>query len=138
MPRRRRPACCAWTRRSAGSSRPRSASSRAAWPRPGASSRTSTCWRGASPRRWRPCASRAVALYADPERISARIQPHAPGFVELPEWVEIDLVSVVGPGVLSAALADAKARGFIDDEHGYAQAIEAEIARVRGRDAEAL
>lgn len=83
-------------------------------------------------------ARRAVALYADPERISSRIQPHAPGFVELPEWVELDLVSVVGPGVLSAALADARSRGFIDDEHGYAQAIEAEIARVRGRDAEAL
>jgi tetratricopeptide (TPR) repeat protein len=81
---------------------------------------------------------RAVALYADRERLSSRIQPHAPGFVELPEWVENDLVSLVGPGVMAAALADARARGFVDDEHGYAQALEAEIARARGRDAAAL
>lgn len=81
---------------------------------------------------------RAIALYADRERLSSRIQPHAPGFVELPEWVENDLVSLVGPGVMAAALADARARGFVDDEHGYAQALEAEIARARGRDALAL
>jgi hypothetical protein len=45
---------------------------------------------------------------------------------------------VLGPGVLAAALADARGRGLVDDAHGYAQAYAAEIARLRGRDAEAL
>ncbi len=81
---------------------------------------------------------RAVALYADAELLSGRLQPHAPGFVELAEWMELDLASVIGPGVLAAALSEARARGLVDAEHGYADAYEAEIARVRGRDAEAI
>jgi len=81
---------------------------------------------------------RAVAFYADTELLSGRLQPHAPGFVELAEWVELDLASVVGPGVLAAALAEARARGLVDDQHGYGEAYEAEIARLRGRDAQAI
>ncbi len=81
---------------------------------------------------------RAVSLYADASVLSSRLQPHAPGFIELAEWIELELPAVVGPGVLAAALAEARARGLVDDAHGYAQAYEAEIARLRGRDAAAL
>jgi hypothetical protein len=86
---------------------------------------------------WR-AARRAAALYTDAQLLSSRLEPHAPGYVELGEWMELDLVQIVGPGALAVALDRARGRGLLDGERGYERAFEAEIASARGRHAEAL
>jgi len=81
---------------------------------------------------------RAAVLFADDRILRSRIRPYAPGYVMIPEWIELDLVDVLGPGVMAAALADARAAGADGAERPYHLAFEAEIAFEQARHRDAL
>ncbi len=81
---------------------------------------------------------RAAALVAHERILGATVRPYLAGSVEIPEWIETEIVDLVGPGVLKAALAKAKERETLAEAQGYFLAYEAEIAFVRGRHAETV
>jgi len=81
---------------------------------------------------------RAAALIARERILDATVRPYLAGSVEIPEWIEPEIVDVVGPGVLQAALSKARERETLAAAEGYFLAYETEIAYLRGRDQEAL
>lgn len=80
----------------------------------------------------------AVARFSNWRLLSSRVQPHAPGFARIPEWIDSDLIELLGPGVMAGALERARAAGLVTGEHGYDQAMAAEIALLRSLDRQAL
>jgi tetratricopeptide (TPR) repeat protein len=80
---------------------------------------------------------RTLALVSDGRLLSSRIQARPPGFARVPEWIEPDLVPLLGAGVTAEALATARAERLVDDANGYPQVFEAEIAWRDGRVREA-
>lgn len=47
---------------------------------------------------------RAAEVLADPERLLSTLRPECPGSLELPNWMDAEVVGLVGPGVAQAAL----------------------------------
>lgn len=60
--------------------------------------------------RWRAWRSgRAAAeILADPERLLTTLRPECPGSIELPPWLDAEVITVVGPGVALAAIAQSR------------------------------
>ncbi len=81
---------------------------------------------------------RAAALLADERVLLATIRPYLAGSVEIPEWIEPELVALLGPGVVAAAVDKARARETLDEAEGYFLAYEAEVAYLQGRERDAL
>ncbi|MCG8456333.1 MAG: hypothetical protein MI919_08625, partial [Holophagales bacterium] len=54
-------------------------------------------------------ARRATSQMADTRILDATLRPYLAGSVELPEWLEPELVSALGPGVIRAALKRTRA-----------------------------
>lgn len=78
-------------------------------------------------------ARRAASLVSSSERILlATLRPYLAGSLELPEWIEPELVAALGPGVAAAAVERARraeAQDVIAQEaEGYFDAFDAEIA----------
>lgn len=76
---------------------------------------------------------RAAALVADRRRLVSTVRPYLAGSVEIPEWLAPELVGAAGPGVVAAALADAREVETLPDAEGYFLAWESEIEFHRGR-----
>jgi len=91
-------------------------------------------------RRLRAWASgrRAAALLADERTLLATLRPYLAGAVEIPEWIAPELCSILGPGVVSAALGKARARETLPAASGYFRAWETEIAWLQGRARDAV
>jgi tetratricopeptide (TPR) repeat protein len=87
-----------------------------------------------------PDEERAIAVLADDERLTLTLRPYQDGGLEpCPPWVASDLVGLLGPGVVGAALARARrADASFPDATPYYDAIEAEIALARGEPRRAL
>lgn len=83
-------------------------------------------------------ARRAAALLADERILLATLRPYLAGAVELPEWLEPELVSALGPGVVRAALDDARNAETLAEAEGYFLAYEAEAAFLAGDEKGAL
>jgi tetratricopeptide (TPR) repeat protein len=83
-------------------------------------------------RAWR--ATRIAATHLRPAALAARIAPHAASEIEIPEWIEPDLVAIVGSEIMERAL-EAAAR---DPGDGYAHAYFAETELQRGQPVRAL
>jgi tetratricopeptide (TPR) repeat protein len=81
---------------------------------------------------------RAAALLARQRILVSTVRPYLPGGVEIAEWVQLELPSLLGPGVLSAAVREARRIESLEDARGYFSAFEAEIARLSGSDRETL
>ncbi len=81
---------------------------------------------------------RAAARMANARTLAATLRPYLAGSVELPEWLEGELVRIVGPGVMAAALDDARRSETLVGAVGYFDAFSAEIALRQGRDAAAM
>lgn len=71
---------------------------------------------------------RAAALFADRELMLNRFRPYAPLDVHIPEWVEPELVSMLGTGVSRQILEEARRGGAFMLNEGYYHAYGAEIA----------
>lgn len=75
---------------------------------------------------------RAASLFADIEVLQSRLRPYAPLDVHIPEWLEQEMVSLVGTGVMSAALEQARSNGAFQLNAGYYHAYATEIAALNG------
>lgn len=89
--------------------------------------------------RWRAWTSarRAASLLGERRRLVATLRPYLAGSVEIPEWVEPELTAILGPGVVAAALAEARQSETLAGASGYFDAFAAEIALLQGREGEA-
>ncbi|MCK6550375.1 tetratricopeptide repeat protein [Myxococcota bacterium] len=83
---------------------------------------------------------RAAEVLADEERLTSSLRPECPGSIELPEWLDAEVVHVVGPGVALAAIAKARAEETLPRAQAdlIFRALEAEAFLAKGDDAEAL
>lgn len=81
---------------------------------------------------------RAAALFADIDVLQSRVRPYAPLDVHIPEWLEQDMVSLVGTGVMTGALERARANGAFQLNEGYYHAYSAEIAALNGNSRKVL
>ena len=69
----------------------------------------------------------AASLLADSEVLQNRLRPYAPLDVHIPEWLESEIVNIMGTGVISAALEESKANGAFQLNEGYYHAYSTEI-----------
>lgn len=83
---------------------------------------------------WRS-ARHAASLFADQETLQNRMRPYAPLDVHIPEWIEPELIRLMGPGVMQNLLEDAAAQGVFALNEGYFHAWQTEIAARRGQPA---
>ncbi|MEL7060537.1 MAG: hypothetical protein AAGN46_10970 [Acidobacteriota bacterium] len=72
---------------------------------------------------------RAAALSADRRRLLATLRPYLAGSLELPEWLEPEMVDMLGAGVVASALDAAIAEENLDAADGYFTAARVEIVR---------
>ncbi len=82
---------------------------------------------------------RARGLLADERVLLHTAAPYGAGSVILPEWLQPDLVEVVGAGPIAAVLREARARAdLVPGDEGYLLALEAEVAHQLGRPEQAV
>src|SRR5690606_27658781 len=86
---------------------------------------------------WRS-ARHAASLFANTETLQNRLRPYAPLDVHIPEWVEPELVTVLGEGVISSILEQTLAGGAFRLNEGYYHAYHAEIAAQKGQESRTL
>ncbi|MDT8428899.1 MAG: hypothetical protein RQ757_09050 [Pseudomonadales bacterium] len=86
---------------------------------------------------WRS-ARHAASLFADRETLKNRLRPYAPLDVHIPEWMELELVDIMGPGIIAAALDEARAEGMFSLNEGYYFSYRTGIAWSRRQTAEVL
>ena len=75
---------------------------------------------------------RAASLFADFEVLQSRVRPYAPLDVHIPEWIEPEIVSLVGTGIMSEVLEQARENGAFQLNDGYYYAYLNEIGAVDG------
>lgn len=83
---------------------------------------------------WR-AARRAASLFADFDVLQNRLRPYAPLEVHIPEWIEPEIVRLMGTGVMSNILDQANANGAFMLNAGYYYSYRTEIAAVDKKDA---
>lgn len=81
---------------------------------------------------------RAAALFADFEVLQNRLRPYAPLEVHIPEWIEPELVGLIGTGIIADILEQANANGSFQLNQGYYHAYRTEIAALDWDDELAL
>ena len=86
---------------------------------------------------WR-AARRAASLFADFEVLQSRLRPYSPLDVHVPEWVEPELIALMGTGVMSSVLEQANANGAFQLNQGYYYAYRAEIAALESEPEQTL
>ncbi len=81
---------------------------------------------------------RARGLLADERTLLHSVIPYASGSVVIPEWLQPELVEVVGAGPVAAVLEQAPLVEPVLGDEGYLFALQAEVAHQRGRPEEAV
>lgn len=71
---------------------------------------------------------RAAALFANLDVLQNRLRPYAPLDVHIPEWVEPEIVKIIGTGVMSNILDQALSNGAFQLNKGYYHAYRTEIS----------
>ncbi len=59
---------------------------------------------------------RAAELLSDVDRLVSSLRPECPGSIEGPAWLDVEAVSLVGPGVALAALEQARERENLPED----------------------
>ncbi len=109
----------------------------ASWSSFGDAARAHLASRQARLRAW-SSGRRAASLLADERVLLATLRPYLAGAVEIPEWIELELCQVLGPGIVAAALDKAREQETLPEAEGYFQAYRAEIAYHQGRERDVL
>jgi hypothetical protein len=81
---------------------------------------------------------RAAAMLAGQRILVSTVRPYLPGGVEIAEWIQLELPSLLGPGVLSAVVRQARQVEDLEGAQGYFSAFDAEIARLSRSERETL
>ena len=76
---------------------------------------------------------RAASLLADGRFLLATLQPYLAGGIELPEWLKIELVPLLGAGVTEIALEQVAEKESLSAAAAYFKAYGAEAAYLSGR-----
>lgn len=82
----------------------------------------------------------AAEVLADRDRLVTSLRPEVPGSLEMPVWLDAEVIDIVGPGVARAALLEARAEETLDAKYAdqIFLALEAEAALLAGEEAEAI
>ncbi len=75
----------------------------------------------------------AASLFADEQTLVSRLRPYAPLDVHIPEWMEHELIDLIGAGVMAELLDAAAAEGAFTLNEGYYFAYQSEIHARQGR-----
>lgn len=77
---------------------------------------------------------RAAEVLADRERLVSSLRPECPGSIELPEWLDAEIIHVVGPGVALAAIEEARFEETLPPEQSELifRSFEGEAKLLRG------
>lgn len=75
---------------------------------------------------------RAAALFANTDVLLSRLRPYAPLDVYIPEWIEPEIISMMGSGVMANILEQARDNGAFRLNEGYYYSYQSEIAAVDG------
>lgn len=59
---------------------------------------------------------RAAEVLSNSERLHATLRPECPGSLELPAWLDAEVIQLVGPGVALAAIRTAQAQESLPDD----------------------
>jgi len=81
---------------------------------------------------------RAASLLGNERILLSTLRPYLAGSMEAPEWIGPELVALLGPGVVAAALNEARGRETLPEAEGYFLAFETEIAALLGDERRAL
>lgn len=81
---------------------------------------------------WR-ASRQAASLFSDDKTLKNRLRPYAPLDVHIPEWIEPELVSLMGRGTMEVLLEQTREAGAFALNEGYYHAYRTEIAWQRGR-----
>lgn len=76
----------------------------------------------------------AASLFAQPQTLMNRLRPYAPLDVHIPEWIEPDLVSLLGEGVIASILEQTLEQGAFSLNEGYYFAYHTEVSALNGED----
>jgi tetratricopeptide (TPR) repeat protein len=83
-------------------------------------------------------ARRVATLLTDERMLLATLRPYLAGSMEATEWIEPEICAILGPGVVAAALQEARQRETLAEAEGYFLSYEAEIAFLQGRRQQSL
>ncbi len=75
----------------------------------------------------------AASLFADRDTLMNRLRPYAPLDVHIPEWVEPELVALMGEGMINGLLEQTREGGAFVLNEGYYHAYRTEIAAGRNQ-----
>lgn len=75
----------------------------------------------------------AASLFAEEETLINRMRPYAPLDVHIPEWIEPNLVSLMGAGVIGRLLDTAAEQGVFALNMGYYHAWQTEVSFLQSR-----
>jgi tetratricopeptide (TPR) repeat protein len=75
---------------------------------------------------------RAASLFASFDTLQNRVRPYAPLDVHIPEWLEPELVKIIGTGIMNQILDQALANGAFQLNDGYFNAYKTEIHAQEG------
>ncbi|MGJ8688059.1 MAG: tetratricopeptide repeat protein [Gammaproteobacteria bacterium] len=76
----------------------------------------------------------AASLFAEPQILKNRLRSYAPLDVHIPEWIEPELVALLGEGVISSILEQTHTQGAFVLNEGYYFAYHAEASVLKGDD----
>ena len=73
---------------------------------------------------------RAASLFAEFDVLQNRLRPYAPLDVPIPEWIEPEIIDVIGTGVMANIIEQANSNGAFVLNAGYYHAYKTEVAAV--------
>lgn len=76
---------------------------------------------------------RAASLFAEFDVLQSRLRPYAPLDVHIPEWIEPEIIRIMGTGVMRNLLDKANGNGAFQLNEGYYFSYRAEIDALEGR-----
>ncbi|MDX1491894.1 MAG: hypothetical protein R3332_11445 [Pseudohongiellaceae bacterium] len=86
-------------------------------------------------RAWRS-SRHAASLFADAQVLQNRLRPYAPLDVYIPEWIEPEIIAIMGPGVSAQILEQARTNGAFALNEGYYFSYKSEIAALSNKHSE--
>lgn len=80
----------------------------------------------------------AASLFANSELLQNRLRPYAPLDIHIPEWIEPEIIALMGTGVMRPILEEALNKGAFMLNQGYYHAYRTEISALDNDFAEVL
>ena len=76
---------------------------------------------------------RGAAIFADFDVLQSRLRPYAPLDVHIPEWIEPEIIAIIGSGIMSSILEQSRDNGAFMLNDGYYYSYLTEIAALESQ-----